>query len=146
MGIAKTNRFLRLRYVRCRKLFGSDRLEHHSHRCWDRFTKGDGFAVGYRGQKADCALRCAGNRAANDLLVPLIAKSHGKNRAALGENRWVEFAGTLRNNREIDTVFPALLGDTRDSLACWPEAGGGVGRNVAMSFLTNNERLHAPIA
>ena len=87
-----------------------------------------------------------GNGRADDFLVAVVGKAHGKERRALRQDRLVEFAGTLGDDAERDAVFAAFLGDAGDGLARRHEAEARIGGDIAVRFFADDEHVDGAIA
>ncbi len=91
-------------------------------------------------------MRAAANGTFDDFLVAFIAEPHRENGIALRQDCRVKLARALADDAKIGTVFSAFLGNPGYSLPCRPEAGVAVGRNIAVSFFADHQRLQAAFA
>src|SRR3984885_11597379 len=110
------------------------------------FAESQHFAGAERGNERQQVGGGVRDRRAQQRLGALVGEAHREQRVALGNDGGVEFGRTLGDEPEIDPVFAAFLGDTRDGLAGRPEADVAVGGGVTVSLFADEQQRRDAVA
>src|SRR6266516_6319424 len=110
------------------------------------FTERQHLAGAERGHERQQVSGGIRDRGAQQRLVAIVGEAHRKQRVALGNDGGVELRGALRDEAEINAVFAAFLGDTRDRPAGRPEPDLAVGGDVAVSLFADEQQRRDAVA
>ena len=110
------------------------------------FAEGEDFAGTERRHERQQVGGRIRDRGAQQGLVAIGGEAHRKHPVALGDDGGVELRGALRDEAEIDAVFAAFLGDTRDRPAGRPEPDLAVGGDVAVGLFADEQQRRDAVA
>ena len=110
------------------------------------FTERQHLAGAERGHERQQVCGGIRDRGAQQRLVAIVGEAHRKQRVALGNDGGVELRGALRDEAEIDAVFAAFLGDTRDRPAGRSEPDLAVGGDVAVGLFADEQQRRDAVA
>ena len=116
-----------------------DVIEAHPHRHRDAFADDDRLLPAQGRQLGRKPMRVLGQRRVNERLVAVVRHSEGEQRAALRQDRGVDFRRPLTYQAQRDAIFPPLFGDPLDRAPGRCKTLLDARGNIAMGLLADEQ-------